>query len=90
LLLNFVADCLTRMILKAQQNNLVTGLIRHLIPNAIAILQYADDTIMCLEHDLEKARNVKLLLYMFEQMSGLKINFDKSEVLFIGVMMRCP
>jgi hypothetical protein len=39
--------------------------------------------IICLEHDLEKARNIKLLLYMFEQLSGLKINFDKSEILII-------
>jgi hypothetical protein len=31
-----------------------------------------------------KARNLKLLLYIFEQFSGLKINFDKSEVLGIG------
>jgi hypothetical protein len=28
-----------------------------------------------------KARNLKLLLYMFEQLSRLKINFDKSEIL---------
>jgi hypothetical protein len=27
---------------------------------------------------------MKLLLYMFEQLSGLKINFDKSEILVIG------
>jgi hypothetical protein len=59
-------------------------LISELIPGGVAILQYADDTIICLEHNLEKARNVKLLLYMFEQLSRLKINFDKSEVLLIG------
>jgi hypothetical protein len=39
---------------------------------------------MCLENDVEKARNVNLLLYIYEQMSGLKINFEKSEVLLIG------
>jgi hypothetical protein len=50
----------------------------------VAILQYADDTIVCLEHNLEGARNMKLLLYIFEQMARLKINFDKSEVLLIG------
>jgi hypothetical protein len=33
---------------------------------------------------VEKARNMKLLLYVFEQLSGLKINFDKSEILVIG------
>jgi hypothetical protein len=32
----------------------------------------------------KKARNVKLLLYLFEQMFGLKINFEKSELLLIG------
>jgi hypothetical protein len=73
LLFNVVADCLTRMVIRAQQNNLVTGLIDNLIPHGIAILQYLDDTILCLSHDVKKARNMKLLLYMFEQMSGLKI-----------------
>jgi hypothetical protein len=84
LLFNFVADCLTRMVLRAQQNSLISGLIKNLIPRGVATLQYADDTIICLEHDMEQARNMKLLLYMFEQMSGLKINFDKSEVLLVG------
>jgi hypothetical protein len=31
---------------------------------------------------VESARNLKLLLYIFESMSGLKINFEKSEVFF--------
>jgi hypothetical protein len=84
LLFNFVADCLTRLVIRAQQNNLITGLISDLIDGGVTILQYVDDTIVCLEHNFEKARNVKLLLYMFEQMSGLKINFDKSEVLLLG------
>jgi hypothetical protein len=84
LLFNFAADVLTRMVRAAQQNSLVTGLADNLIPNGVALLQYADDTVLCLENNFEKARNVKLLLYMFEKMSGLKINFDKSEVILIG------
>jgi hypothetical protein len=32
---------------------------------------------------MESAKNLKLLLYIFESMSGLKINFEKSEVLLI-------
>jgi hypothetical protein len=47
LLFNVVVDSLTHMILKAQQNSLITGLIPHMITNAD--LQYIDDTIMCLE-----------------------------------------
>jgi hypothetical protein len=36
------------------------------------------------KNNVEKARNVKLLLYLFEQMSSLKIKFEKSEVIMIG------
>jgi hypothetical protein len=50
----------------------------------VAVLQYADDTVLCISHDLEKAVNLKLLLYMFELMSGLKINYSKSEIFMIG------
>jgi hypothetical protein len=63
-----VADVLTRMVLSSQHNNLIVGLIDNLIPKGVAILQYEDDTIMCLTHDEDKARNVKLLLYIFEHM----------------------
>jgi hypothetical protein len=37
-----------------------------------------------MEHDLEKARNMKLLLCAFYELSGLKINFHKSEVFCFG------
>ena len=33
---------------------------------------------------MEKAMNLKILLYMFELMSGLKVNFQKTEILTIG------
>ncbi|WVZ51083.1 hypothetical protein U9M48_002262 [Paspalum notatum var. saurae] len=50
----------------------------------LSILQYADDTILLLEHDLEEAKNMKLVLNNFEQLSGLKINFHKSELFLYG------
>jgi hypothetical protein len=84
ILFNFVADGLTRMILKAQSNNLFCGLIDHIIDKSVAVLQYADDTIIYLKHDIQGARNLKLLLYMYELMAGLKINFMKSEILMIN------
>ena len=37
-----------------------------------------------MDHDLEKAANMKLLLCFFEQLSGLKINFNKSEIFCFG------
>jgi hypothetical protein len=37
-----------------------------------------------MEHDIEKAHNLKLILSAFEQLSGLKINFHKSELFCFG------
>jgi len=33
---------------------------------------------------LEVTRNMKLMLYLYERLSGLKINFAKSEVILIN------
>jgi hypothetical protein len=37
-----------------------------------------------MEHDIDKANNIKLLLSAFEQLLGLKINFHKSEIFCFG------
>ena len=37
-----------------------------------------------MDHNLESARNMKLILCAFEQISGLKINFHKSELFCFG------
>ena len=68
------------MVRQAQLNGLLCGLADNLIPNGIVILQYADDTIICVKDDLDMARNLKLLLYLYALMSELKINFSKSEI----------
>jgi hypothetical protein len=62
----------------------VGGLTPHLVEGGVSILQYEDDTILFLEHDLDKAINMKLILSFFEQLSGLKINFHKSELFCFG------
>ncbi|RLM84648.1 hypothetical protein C2845_PM04G10450 [Panicum miliaceum] len=84
LLFNIAADTLAKMIEQAQGNQLIKGLVPEYVENGITILQYADDTILSLNDEEESARNMKLLLYMYEQMSGLKINFEKSEVLMVS------
>ena len=50
----------------------------------LSTLQYVDDTILFMEHDMEKARDLKLNLSAFKQISGLKINFHKSELFCFG------
>jgi hypothetical protein len=53
------------------------------VDGGIISLQYADDTLLFLENNLEKANNLKCLLICFEQMSGMKINYNKSDLLTI-------
>jgi hypothetical protein len=54
------------------------------VEDELSILQYADDNVLFLENDLEKAKNMKLLLLAFEQVPGLKINYHKSEIFCFG------
>jgi hypothetical protein len=60
------------------------GLVPHLVEDGLSILQYADDTILFLDDDLEKSKGLKLVLSVFEKLSGLKINFHKSELFCFG------
>jgi hypothetical protein len=52
----------------------------HLIPEGISHIKYADDTVIMIDGSMKSIRNLKLIIYCFEWLSGLKINFHKSEV----------
>jgi hypothetical protein len=84
LLFNLVPDMLSILINRVKDDGQVRRLAPHLVDDGISILQYADDTILFMENDLEQAANMKLLLYTFEQLLGLKIDFHKSEVFWYG------
>lgn len=73
MLFNIAAD----MSILIERANQVARVMSHLVDGGLSILQYTDDTIPFIEHDLEKA-----MISAFEQMSGLKINFYKSELLY--------
>ncbi len=80
---------LTLLIKRAKEAGLLNGVIPHLVDDGVSILQYADDTIIFLEHDLQQAKNLKLILSVFEKLSGLKINFHKSELFCVGQAKEC-
>jgi hypothetical protein len=48
----------------------------------VSILQYVNDTIIFMYHGFEKVVNMKLIFFIFEQLSGLKINFHNHESFF--------
>jgi len=65
-----MVDMLALLIARAKQAGQVEGVIPHLIDDGLSILQYADDTVIFMSHDLEKAVNMKLILSTFEQLSA--------------------
>jgi len=89
ILFNLVADMLAIFIARAKEDGQIQGLIPHLIDDGLSILQYTDDTNLFMEHTIEQAKNMKILLCAFEQLSGLKINFHKSELFCYGEAKDC-
>ena len=48
-------------------------------------LQYADDTILFLQNNIPKAIHFKWLLTCFEKLSVMKIYYNKSHLITLGV-----
>jgi hypothetical protein len=53
ILFNIVADMLALLIRRATADGQIRGVIPHLVDDGLSILQYADDTVLFLDHDLE-------------------------------------
>src|SRR3954465_3327368 len=84
ILFNIVTDMLAIVNERAKTDGQIEGVVPHLVDGGLSILQYADDIILFMEHDLEKAKNLKLILSAFEQISRLKINLHKSDLYCFG------
>lgn len=84
ILFNVVVDMLTTMVSRGKEEGQVRGVVPHLVEDGLSILQYTDDTTIFLDHDIERAKNMKLLLCVYEQLPGLKINFHQSDLFCYG------
>jgi len=85
ILFNLVADALSTMLNSASRVGDIQGVVPDLVEGGLTHLQYMDDTIIFLAHYDLNIRNMKFILYCFEAMSGLKINYEKSEVFSVGL-----
>jgi hypothetical protein len=85
ILFDFMVDALAAILTRAKESGHIQGVVSHLIPGGMTHLQYADDTMIMIEPSDLGIANLKLLLLCFENMSGLKINFTKSEAIVTGV-----
>ncbi|KAE8787303.1 retrotransposon protein [Hordeum vulgare] len=85
LLFNLAVDALAGILDKARLAGHIQGVVGHLIQGGgVSHLQYVDDTMIMVSGSDSDIANLKFLLLCFEEMSGLKINFDKSEVVVLG------
>jgi hypothetical protein len=85
LLFNFLADVFTRMLVKVAQKKLISGLLQMYRDGGVFSLQYTDDTLLFIKNDVRQAHNLKWLLSIFEHLSGMRINFNKSDLVPINV-----
>ena len=83
LLFVIVAEALHAMLERANQLRLIKGFCYDNAAIEITHLQFADDTVIFCDADLVQVDNLKLILKWFELLSGLKINYEKFELVGI-------
>jgi hypothetical protein len=66
ILFSIVVDILAILIKRAKNSGQIEGVVPHLVDDGLSILQYADDTLIFMDDNLEKAKNIKILLCDFE------------------------
>lgn len=85
LLFNLVIDVFTKILIKAARANMIQGLLLTVEEGGVISLQYADDTLLFLKNDLQQAKKFKWLLSCFEHLSGMKINYNKSDLITLSL-----
>lgn len=85
ILFNLVADVFTKILAKAAAAELISGLLPAVQQVRVVNLQYADDTLLFVGNNIHQARNLKWFLSLFEQLSGMRINFHKSDLYCINM-----
>jgi len=53
----------------------IKGVLEDLLPGGITHIQNADDTVIMIDGSATSITNLKLILYCFEWLTGLKINY---------------
>jgi hypothetical protein len=84
-LFDLVVDALALILKKDNSAGHIKGVISHLLPRGITHLKYVDDTMILIEKNDISIANLKFILIFFELLSGLKINYHKSEVIVMRV-----
>ncbi|CAL5323657.1 unnamed protein product [Camellia sinensis] len=84
-LFNIVAEGLNILMNRALEEGIIRGVKVGVNEVVISHLQFADDSIIFCEADLDQIVFIKRILRCFEILSGMRINFHKSVVCGVGV-----
>lgn len=79
------AEGLNLLLSRALEKGLIKGASVGTKQLGISHLQFADDTIIFCEGELEEVMNIKRVLRCFEVLSGLRINYHKTVVCGVGI-----
>ena len=79
-LFTLVTDVLSRLMIRAEETGLTEGFFVGRDKTKVSLLQFADDAIFFSKTSLEHLQNLKIILLVFGQVSGLKINLEKSTI----------
>jgi hypothetical protein len=85
LLFNLVVDAFTRMLIKATHRGYISGFMNDMYPEGVISLYYANDTLLFLSHGNDFASHLKWLMIYFEKLSGMRINYHKSDLILINL-----
>lgn len=80
-----IGEALSKMISMAAEANLICGFRPTTSAPMVSHLQFADDTLIFCKAIVDQVRDVKAILLFFEAVSGLKVNFFKSELIRVRV-----
>ena len=79
-LFTLVADVLSRLIIRAEETGIIEGFFVGRDRTRVSLLQFADDIIFFFNDSLEHLQNLKIILLVFGQVFGLKINLEKNTI----------
>jgi hypothetical protein len=85
LLFNLVVDVFTRMLSKAVGKVHTTEFLNSIYPEGIISLQYADDTLLFMQHGYRYDSQLKWPMTCFEKLSEMKINFNKNDLIPVNL-----
>ncbi|XP_020265598.1 uncharacterized protein LOC109841134 [Asparagus officinalis] len=84
MLFNVAVDVLHKMIMNNVEEGLLSPLGLREPLKHLRILQFADDTLLFVRSSSKDISILKAILYLFEDISGLSINYSKSSLIYFG------